>query len=202
MKEAIKQLRSQNFFLKLFGIQVNKSSTQRSILHLLSLFGIHEYKYIGIRCKTIISFLILYFEPKKKNPEQTKILKLHLLNIDSEWSFWLAFWAGTNLHFWIWILKEWPQNCPTFVAIILYLLQLGENPRAPSHNSPNTNHGIQMDLPANQPTTIKLESTWSVEKRKKRKGEVGIVRQRIWCNIAINNDFHMLPNITNLIINR
>ena len=86
MKEAIKQLRSQNFFFKLFGIQVNKSSTQRSILHLLSLFGIHEYKYIGIRCKTIISFLILYFE-LKKIPEQIKILKLHLLNIDSKWSF-------------------------------------------------------------------------------------------------------------------
>ena len=97
MKEAIKQLRSQKFFFKIIwdpSKQIFNSKEHftyfvtgyRSILHLLSLFGIHEYKYIGIRCKTIISFLILYFEPKKI-PEQIKILKLHLLNIDSKWSF-------------------------------------------------------------------------------------------------------------------
>lgn len=60
-----------------------------------------------------------------KPKEKRNLKKLNLINIDREWSFRLTCGTISNFHPWIGILGKRSQNCPTFVVVILHLLQLG-----------------------------------------------------------------------------
>lgn len=150
----------------LFAFQKNWlliNIVQEKKTSIIQLFGQVEVKiskqYRAQYPLKLFNILVLTLAETRSSVLQKNFGKLYLLNIDSEWSFWLTLGARSDFHFRIRILKKWSQNCSTFVTVIFYLLQLWEDSRTPGYNSPNPDHCIQVDLPAPK------NPMWEVDER-------------------------------------
>ena len=74
-------------------------------------------------------------------------LRTHLFRVDREWSLAFTVWAVTDFHLAGRILIEWAEDCTTFAAVELDVLQLREDTGTASDDARYSNKGIEIRPP-------------------------------------------------------